>query len=168
MTRHISSAGLLCCAALMGCCTITSEAQAEESAAVLAEAPTEAFVEVNAPPARRLDATRRRELYEVARLEPREAVGRSALLPGLGNIYSDRVFKGMCFMGVAGMSVGLIVGGIGRDERTFIIPGVIGLVGAYGGSMITSYFDVQRYNGDLRRRYKVSLGPGGGQLVLSF
>ena len=115
-----------------------------------------------------LNAEHRRELYELAKLHERDALWRSALLPGLGNIYADRVFKGVALMATAGMSTGLILGGLLRQERAFVIPGTIGLVTAYSVSLITAPLDVRAYNHELRRRYKVSLSPQGALLRITF
>lgn len=103
--------------------------------------------------------TRRKELYDQAKLSHLTAIKRSLLLPGLGNIYADRVFKGMLIMSVAGMSLGVFAGGIVRKDRNFLIAGGGALVGVYTFASVSSYYDVTSYNATLRNRYKVQLVP---------
>jgi hypothetical protein len=102
---------------------------------------------------------RRKELYDQAKLSHSAAIKRSLLLPGLGNIYADRVFKGMLIMSVAGMSLGVFAGGFVRKDRNFLIAGGGALVGVYTFAAISSYQDVNAYNATLRDRYKVQLVP---------
>lgn len=112
----------------------------------------------HAEPDRGLTLERRQELYTIAKLDPKIALKRSALLPGWGNLYADNVPAGMLFMSGAGMSLFLIGGGLLRDDTVFTVVGAVGLAGCYAGSLITSYRDVSTYNENLRARYKVDLG----------
>lgn len=100
---------------------------------------------------------RRLELYEQARLEPGDAIKRSLMFPGLGNIYADRVFKGMLFMSGAGMGLALGLGGVVRKDTTFVVIGGGAFASIYTAAAITSYYDALAYNDALRLRYKVNL-----------
>lgn len=129
--------------------------------------PHTARAQEEIPAEYKISHERRVELYEMARIEPVIAVRRSLLLPGLGNIYADRVFKGMMFMGGAGMSLALGLGGFLREDPVFSIAGGLTLASIYTAASITSYYDALAYNALLRERYKVSLSaapllhPGG-------
>ena len=102
---------------------------------------------------------RREALYQRAKLDQGVALRRSLLLPGLGNIYADQVFKGMLLMSAAGMSLGVAVGGAVRRDEVFLYSGTGAFVALYGIAAITSRRDVSAYNDNLRRRYRVELIP---------
>lgn len=122
-------------------------------------------------PDRGLTLERRQELYDIAKLDHRVALKRSAILPGWGNLYADNVPVGMLFMSGAGMSVFLLGGGLLRDDTIFTVVGAVGLAGCYAGSLVTSYRGVSKYNDNLRARYKVDLNvsptQGGAAAALT-
>lgn len=135
---------MLGCFGLMGSMVWPAMAQAQEAI----------------PAEYKISHERRVELYEMARIEPRVAVRRSLLLPGLGNIYADRVFKGMMFMGGAGMSLALGLGGLLREDPIFTMGGGISLAAIYTAATVSSYYDALAYNASLRERYKVKVSVG--------
>jgi hypothetical protein len=98
---------------------------------------------------------RRRELYDEAKLDHRRAMLYSAALPGLGNFYADRIFRGATWMGIFGMSIFCGLAGWRTSDNRLVILGISGGVVSYAGGLVTSYRDVTSYNETLRRRYKV-------------
>ena len=98
---------------------------------------------------------RRRELYEEAKLDHRTALLYSAALPGLGNIYADKIFRGATWMGIFGMSIFSGLAGWRTSDNRLVILGISGGVVSYAGGFLTSYRDVTTYNERLQRRYKV-------------
>ena len=113
-------------------------------------------------------AERRLELYEEAKLDRKKAMLYSLALPGLGNFHADKLFRGAAWMGVFGMSVFSGLAGWRTSDNRLVILGITGGVVCYGGSLVTTYYDVNAYNERLRSRYKVSEPNEEGALERSF
>ena len=98
----------------------------------------------------------RKDFYQQLKLDHGTALGRSALLPGLGNFYAQQEFVGALFMGTFGMGLFTLLYGLTRQESvlnewTYLGAGFV--LGSYGGAMLTSHQQVTAYNDDLKRRY---------------
>ena len=136
------------------------------------EAPPEA-ASAAAPQGAPLGETRRDALYARAEKQPWRGVLYSALLPGAGSIYARRPFLGLLYMSAFGMSMFVGVNGVLRDDAVFTVSGLGAGAALYAGSLVSAYFNVDRYNRELRQRYRVEEfalipAPGGAALVLRF
>lgn len=146
-------------------------------AAVSAAAPPNAMAQEATTPDQEAAASRgkfgparRQALYERVRLEPTRMMLNSAMLPGLGSIKSDRVFKGLLFMSTFAMSAFVTVNGVIREDRIFAVGGGVAAGVIYTTSIASAYFDARRFNRELRQRYKVeefALSPSPNGLVLT-
>ena len=142
----------------------------------LASLPTPAIAQQpSAPPvegARSDEATsdklfnleRRRDYYERARLSPTRAVLYNVLLPGLGNWYTDEIFKGALFLTLSAMGAFFVGVGWSQEDTFNVTLGASAMAVGYGGSLITSYLDAHDYNDALRERYR--LPPEGEESSL--
>lgn len=144
----------LCAAAILGQASLSSEA--------LAQAANPGF-----------SLEDRQSFYEQAKLSHSQALLYTALLPGLGNVYTEQTFSGVLLMTLYGMGWFMAGYGLYFDQTEPLVVGGGLAAASMGAAMWMSYTGVSEYNEALRVRYQLmpmSVAPGrvGVGLALQF
>lgn len=97
----------------------------------------------------------RKSFYEDAKLDVSTAVVRTLILPGLGNFYAEQYFTGVLVMSAFTLGVLSLIYGVANDLTDANLIGGLFIFGSYGAGIGMSYYGVEAYNEDLRRRYNL-------------
>ena len=103
------------------------------------------------------DKQHRREMYEKSKLSTGKALLYNLAFPGLGNVYAEQYFLGGLAFSLMAFTIMFVTYGLTTQQPQFLYIGLGTASVAYSGSMISSYFGVQRYNRRLREGYKLGM-----------
>lgn len=97
----------------------------------------------------------RQKIYDTNRKRVSKAVLYNCLFPGVGNIYAEQyLLAGLAFVFTAFAGTFIGYGLVNKQPDVVAVGGVTALI-AYGGSITTSVFGVERYNRELRQGLKI-------------